>query len=81
MAGDKDRLVEGYVVLDRIKLESLGDQSTRSTSTRDYSTGFSKKSHAQFSYHIKINSLPNDGLHDLFILGTSLLVGCEHRHK
>ena len=40
-----------------IKLESLGDHSTRSTSTGDYSTGFSKKSHAQFSHHIHINSL------------------------
>ena len=54
---DTDLLTEGYVVVDKIKLESLGDHSTRSTSTGDYSTGFSKKSHAPFSYHIKINSL------------------------
>ena len=72
--------LKGYVVADRIKLESLGDHSTRSTSTRDYSTGFSKKSHAQFSYHIN-SSHPNDGLHGLFILGTSLLVGVNHKNK
>jgi hypothetical protein len=76
-----DPLAEGYVVVDWIKLESLRDHSTRPTSTRDYSTGFSKKSHAQFSHHININSLSNDELHGLFILGTSLLVGCEHKHK
>jgi hypothetical protein len=55
-------LVEGYVVVYWIKLESLGDHSTRSTSTGDYSTDFSKKS-AQFSNHININSPSNDGLH------------------
>ena len=68
---DKDLLTEGYVVVDRIKLESLGDHSTRSTSTGDYSMGFSKRSHAQFSYHINISFLSNDGLYGLFILGTS----------
>jgi hypothetical protein len=55
--GDKDRLAEGYAVVDRIKLESLRDHSTRSTSTGDYCTGFSKKSHAQFSNHINLISL------------------------
>jgi hypothetical protein len=54
---DKDRFVEGYVVVDWIKLESLRDHSTRSTSTKDYSMGFSKKNHAQFSHHINIKSL------------------------
>ena len=71
---------KGYVVVDRIKLESLGDHSTRSTSTGDYSTGFSKKSHAQFLYHINSTHL-NDRLHGLFILGIFLLVGSKHKHK
>jgi hypothetical protein len=57
LPNDKDQLAKGYMVVDQIKLESLGDHSTRSTSTGDYSTGFSKKSHAQFSNHINISSL------------------------
>ena len=70
-----------YVVVGRIKLGSLGDHSTRSTNTGDYySTGFLKESHNQLSYHIN-SSHSNDGLHGLFILGTSLLVGCEHKRK
>jgi len=40
-----------------IKLESLGEHSTRSSSTGLYSKDFSKKSHAQLSNHINLNSL------------------------
>jgi len=70
--------MEGYVVVDRIKLESLGDHSTRSTSTGDYSTGFLKEEPCSILISYQYQLYSNDGLHGLFILGTSLLVGCEH---
>jgi hypothetical protein len=42
---------------------------------------FAKKSHAQYSQISNLNSISNDRLHDLFILETFLLIGCEHKHK
>jgi hypothetical protein len=53
-----DLLAEWYMMVDRIKLESLGDHSTRSTSTEDYSTGFSKEEPCSIlSSYISISTL------------------------